>query len=242
MFTRPTFYKFRNSEFIQYLTYVKNIVILRDPQALKLAPQSATLIREIFAMDEVYKKQINTISKDLEAIDKRRDLAIIGIRIVLEGFIYHFDHTKRNAAKELLQSIDNYEKRIAKQNYHVKTITLDHLTYDWETILELKTALITLDLTDWAKELKESNTTFNKTYLKHNAEYLFDSKTDVTQLRNKVKESYTDLINHITAYATLHSSEVYENIIKEINILTKKYNDIVEKREPLDVEIVESPF
>ncbi|WP_271782322.1 DUF6261 family protein [Aquimarina algiphila] len=221
---------------------MKNIVILRDPQALKLAPQSATLIREIFAMGEVYKKQVNTITKDLEAIDERRDLAIIGIRIVLEGFIYHFDLTKRNAAKELLQSIDGYEKRISKQNYHVKTVTLDNLIYDWETILELKTALITLDLTDWVEELKENNTSFNETYIEHNTQYMFDSKTNVTQLRSKVKESYTDLINHITAYATLHSSEAYENIVKEINTLTKRYNDLAEKREPVDVEIVERLF
>ncbi len=242
MLTKPTFYKFRNSEFIQYLTYVKNIVILRDPQALKLAPQSATLIREIFAMDEVYKKQINTITKDLETLDKRRDIAIIGIRIILEGYIYHFDQTKQNAAKELLQNIDDYDKEIAKQNYQVKTVTLNNLTHDWNTVLELKTALITLDLIDWAEELKESNQTFNKTYLEHNTEYIFDSKTDVTQLRNKVIECYTDLTNHIIAYATLQSSDVYENIIKEINALTKKYNDLVEKRETVDVETVRRSF
>ncbi|EZH72437.1 hypothetical protein ATO12_23600 [Aquimarina atlantica] len=231
MFTTPTFYKFRNSEFIQYLTDVKKIVLQRDPQALQVVTQIDALNQQISVMDGVYKKQLgSTITQELEALDKRRDLAIIGIRTAVEAYTYHYDQTKQDAGKDLLQSIDQYGGTIARQNYQTETTNLRNLIQDWSTVSSLKSAITALGLADWAKELGESNDLFNTKYLERNTEYAVDSKVNVTELRDKAKESYTILINHITAHATLNPSKDYDTVVQEINTLTEQYNILVEKR------------
>ncbi|WP_103072394.1 DUF6261 family protein [Aquimarina sediminis] len=232
MFITPSFYKFRNSEFIQYLIDVKKTVVQRDPQLLQIAPQTALLNEQVKAMDNVYKKQLgSTITQELEALDKLRDLAITGIRTTVEGYTYHHDTIKSNAGKLLLHSIDQYGSKIARQNYQTETTTLRNLTQDWITDPDLKIALSNLHLTEWAKELEKTNDSFNTKYLERNTEYALDSKINVTELRDNAKKSYDELINHIVAHATLTPSEEYDIVIKEINTLTEQYNILVEKRE-----------
>ncbi|WP_160114761.1 DUF6261 family protein [Aquimarina sp. AU474] len=194
-------------------------------------PQIITLNDRLNFIDDIYKKQIGiTITSDLDLLDKRRDLAVIGMRSVVESYTYHFDPAKRAAGRVLLQSIDQYKVTIIKQNYHAKTILLRNLTEDWEKIMVLKAALITLDLKDWEQEIRVSNISFNTIYLKQNTEYTKISKTDMASLIDKAHESYISLTNHITTHATLSLSDTYNKVVKDINLLTAKYNLLVEKR------------
>ncbi len=231
MFTVPTFIKFRNTEFILYLKEVKSIVTKHDPKILNVVPQIIMLNDHLNLISEVYTMQIgNTITKDLEMLDERRDFAIIGLRSILESHTYHFDTAKRAAGRVLLQSIDQYRVAIIKQNYHAKTILLRNLIEDWEKILVLKAALITLDLKDWEQEIRTSNISFNTIYLEHNKEYTKSSKVDVAKFRDKALESYSALTNHITAHAIVYPSNSYTKVIKDINLLTANYNLLVQKR------------
>ncbi len=240
MFIVPAFYKFRNSEFIQYQIDFIKIINQHNPKALQITTQLMALQEQTTAMDDVYKKQLgSTITSELEALDKRRDLAIIGIRSVAEGFTYHHDPAKHTAAGKLLQSIDQYGDRISKQNYQEETTSLRNLTDDWHNILILKAALVTLDLMDWAMELKESNESFNVKYLERNREYALDSKINVTKLRDGAKARYSDLIAHLTAHAILSPCLAYDTVIKEINTLTDQYNDLVQKRSMTNAAIAE---
>jgi len=240
MFTTPTFNKFRNREFIQYLNDIKQIVNRRDPRVLKVVPQAYVLNEQLTALENVYKNQLgSTITQELEALDKRRDLAIIGIRAVAEGNTNHFDPAKRAAGEELLKSIDKYGSPICRQNYLAETVTIQNLTNDWHSVLILQGALAILGLTDWAGELKESNDAFNRKYLERNEEYVVDSKVNVTELRDKAKESFILLIDHITAHGTLTLLEKYAVVVKEINTITEQYNTMVAKRGSTKINLVD---
>lgn len=231
MVTAPSFYKYRNSEFIQYLTDIKSIILKHDPKVLKVKPQTIALIDTITVMHEVYKKQLGiTITDEIQALDKRRDVAIIGIRSVAEGFTYHFDIVKRNAAEKLINSIDQYGSSIARQNYLAQTTILRNLTEEWRTSVHLKAAIAMLNLNDWVYELKESNDLFNAKYLKRNTEYADASRVNVSELRDEAKIAYSNLINHITAHVTLSLSETYITLVDEINSITKQYNTLVQRR------------
>ncbi|MBQ0735209.1 DUF6261 family protein [Aquimarina celericrescens] len=237
MFTPPTFYKYYNSEFIQYLTDIKNIVQKRNPKILKVLPQAVLLNKQLTHLSAVYKRELdNTIARELEALEKRRELAIMGIRSVAEAFTYHFDIAKCTAGEELIKSMDRYG--LKEFDYQTQTTTIHNLTEDWDKTLMLKAALVTLDIIDWAQELKESNESFNSKYLERSPENdVLDNKMNFTNLRDKAKESYDILISHITKHAVLTVAKKYEIVIKEINRLTEEYNIKAEQRGNINNQI-----
>lgn len=233
MFTTPSFYMFRNSEFIKYLIEIKNIVIVQNPRALKIESQTVVLTQQITFIDGALKKQLEnpTISNtDPNEIDQRRDLAIIGIRSIVEAYTYNVDETKNAAGAALLESIDKYGSPIAQNSYEAQNNALDNLLNDWSTILILKASIAILGLTNWVEELSENNEPLTETSFNHNlTSSLPSSKINIYRLRNQAKKSYNNLINHIACHASLHP-KIYEGVVREINILTSRYNTQVEKR------------
>ncbi len=232
MFTTPAFYMFRNSEFIKYLIDIKNIIIVQNPRALKIESQTALLTQQITVIDDVLKKQLEnpTIQNaDPDEIDQRRDLAIIGIRSIVEAYTYNVDEIKSAAGAALLESIDKYGSPITQHNYEAQNNALDNLLYDWSTILILKASIAILGLTGWVEELSEGNDSSIKTPFSHNLTTVSNSKINIYGLRNQAKKSYNNLIHRIASHASLNP-KTYEGVVREINILTNRYNTLVEKR------------
>ncbi len=231
MVTIPSFYKFRNSEFIQYQTDLQTIITSYDAQSVQLSDPLAALEAQTTAMDQVYKKQLGSdITKLLEQSDRRRDTAIIGLRAIAEAYTYHYELPQQEAGQLLVDSIRTYGNNIARQNYPTQTTTLRTLLQLWDTDTRYSDAISTLGLNAWVAELEQSNTAFADLYLERNASYAEDSSTSVTILRSETKEAYTVLIDHIKAHALLNASATYEQLIKELNTLTEQYNALVEKR------------
>ncbi|WP_271768455.1 DUF6261 family protein [Aquimarina algiphila] len=232
MFTTPAFYMFRNSEFIKYLIDIKNIIIVQNPRALKIESQTAVLTQQITVINGALKKQLEnpTISNtDPNEIDQRRDLAIVGIRSIVEAYTYNVDEIKSAAGAALLESIDKYGSPIAQHTYEAQNNALDNLLHDWSTILILKASIAILGLTSWVEELSEDNESSPQISFNHNLTSVPNSKINIYRLRTQAKKSYHNLINHIASHASLNP-KTYEGVVREINILTSRYNTLVEKR------------
>ena len=87
-----------------------------------------------------------------------------------------------------------------------------------------------LQLSDWAEELKRANDQFNKAYLARVEEKSQTVQTSTTlELRQTAINSYRDLCKNIEARATL-STGVYDGLINQLNVLTTKYNQLVDSR------------
>lgn len=56
-------------------------------------------------------------TKDILALDQRRDDAINGIYYFLLSYTYHFNEEQRGKAKLLLSNIELYGSGIARLNY-----------------------------------------------------------------------------------------------------------------------------
>ncbi|MCK8523214.1 DUF6261 family protein [Aquimarina sp. D1M17] len=231
MFSTPQFSKFRNSEFMRYVNEIKNITTRYDPKNLNIVPQIIILNDHFIALHTDAKKQVeNTTSDTIEALDKRRDLAIIGMQSVCQSYTYHYDPEKRAAARVLLHSFDQCGKIIIYQNHHNKTDIINRLCEDWEKISVLKNALITLKLNKWAQELIEANSSFNWKYLQQKIEFETVKQLPIDEHRKAIENSYFVLLSHISVYKSISNSEDYDRLINDINHLTLQYNQLAEKR------------
>lgn len=221
----------RNGEFIHFCKNVLTICRDNDPSALSIEGPLLALQRAMEPLDEHFAQERgNTITAELELLDKRRDAALIGLRCWAEGGSYHFDTAFAAAGKQLLEAFDKYGHNLTKLNYHAKTEMIENLTGELDNDAELHTAVGILRLEEWVNELCLANSLFNTRYLHRNSDYAAQPVINLYPLREQAIDAWQQLARHITAHATLHPSDAYTKLINEINTLAGEYNLLVTNR------------
>lgn len=233
----------RNDEHLQLNKDVAILTLQNDPVALKIKAQYDALVLKNEELDGLYKKQsASELTKELDAIDDRRDRAINGLITVADGYQNHFTAAKSQAGTRLSANFKLYGTGIARQNFQSETNILTSIVKDLEEKPELAAALITLGLIDWKDELKAANNLYGTTYLKRTVEYSEVSKETLAAKREETNQVYYKLCKHIEANVTLNESNVgYTKLIDQINALIKQYNLVLEKRKKNEEETPDVP-
>lgn len=225
---KPVFDRYRNSEMLQYMKDVLELVNANDVESLQLTTQRDTLATFTSQMDDLFQQeQSSGITQELINLDDRRDKAFMGIKATLEAFRYHYDDRMQSAARSLLYNLNNYGTNIPRMSYQAETAIIDSMLSDWETETDLVNAVTTVALTNWIAELKAANEAFNQRYLARVSETAANPATSFTAIRSDAADAYRDLVAHVAAHATLGSNVTYQELVNEVNVLAKQYNQTV---------------
>ena len=225
---KPTLDRFRNSEFLQYMKDVLELVNTNDVDALQVTTQRDALATLTNQMDDLFQQeQSSGITQELIDLDARRDKAFMGIKANLEAYNYHYDDRMESAARSLLFNLNNYGTNIPRMNYQAETAVIDSMLSDWETETNLINAVTTTGLTDWIAELKAGNEAFNARYLARVSESAANPATSFTSVREVATNAYKVLTAHVEAHATLGSNATHQELVNEFGILAKQYNQTV---------------
>ena len=177
----PIYSRYRNSELLQYMKDVLELVNANDVDVLQLTTQRDALATLTNQMDDLFQQeQSSGITQELIDLDDRRDKAFIGIKATLEANQYYFDETVKDAAASLLYNMNNYGTNIPRMNYQAETAVIDSMLSEWETETVLIAAITTLRLGDWIAELKTANQVFNDRYLARISESAANPATSFT--------------------------------------------------------------
>jgi hypothetical protein len=221
----------RNSEFIRFNKDVLSICKNNNPVALGIAAQVTALQTATTPLDDLFvKERGNLITPELETLDARRDDALTGIRMYAEAQTHHFNPVVATAGQQILAGMDKYGRNLPRLNYIAETEVIVSLADDFSNDPELSSAIATLNLHDWAKELSTANTLFNTRYLARNTDYAAQPGGNLQEQRDATAETYRMLADHIIAHATLTPSVAYSKLIKEINTLIDQYNQLLSNR------------
>ncbi|MGH1387453.1 DUF6261 family protein [Kordia sp.] len=227
----PVYSRYRNSELLQYMKDVLELVNANDVDSLQLTTQRDALATLIAQMDDLFQQeQSSGITQELIDLDNRRDVAFTGIKATLEASQYHFDETIKNAATSLLYNMNNYGSNIPRMNYQAETAVIDSMMSEWETEAALVAAIATLGLSDWLAELKTANQVFNNRYLARISESAANPATSFTAIRDVVISTYRELVAHTEAHATLGSNAIHQELVNEFGALAKQYNLTINQR------------
>jgi hypothetical protein len=231
MFSAIYYKSLRNSEFIQFIRYVLEIVESNDPEVLKVKSQVDDLKALLDHLNLIYKPDLyNAITSELRTLDQRRDNAFIGIKTYLRSYKYYFEEPVRHAAKLLLDSLAGYGTRISRMNYQAESSVLESIIARWQNKPDLAAAIDALNLKSWVAEMKTANNLFNSRYLDRIKDDAKAPDIKVTDLRKEIIQSYRELISHIEAYATLSDETIYFDITKQINQLIGEYQHLIVAR------------
>ncbi|MGH1388354.1 DUF6261 family protein [Kordia sp.] len=224
----PVFSRYRNSEFLQYMKDVLELVNANDVDVLQLTTQRDALATLTSQMDNLFQQeQSSGITQELIDLDTRRDKAFMGIKANLEAYNYHYDERMQSAARSLLFNLNNYGTNIPRMNYQAETAVIDSMLSDWETETDLVNAITTTGLANWIAELKTANEAFNDRYLARISESAANPATSFTSVREVTTNAYRELTAHVEAHATLGSNVVHQELVNEFGVLAKQYNQTV---------------
>lgn len=224
----PVFSRFRNSEFLQYMKDVLELVNANDVESLQLTTQRDALATVTSQIDNLFQQeQSSGITQELINLDNRRDKAFMGIKASLEAYDYHYDERMQSASRSLLYNLNNYGTNIPRMNYQAETAVIDSMLSDWETETDLISAITTVGLANWIAELKTANAAFNDRYLARVSESAANPATSFTSVREVATDAYRELTAHVEAHATLGSNVVHQELVNEFGVLAKQYNQTV---------------
>lgn len=224
----PVFSRYRNSEFLQYMKDVLELVNAQDVDVLQLTAQRDALATVTNQIDDLFQQEKSSgITQELINLDARRDRAFMGIKANLEAHSYHYDDRLQSAANSLLFNLNNYGTNIPRMNYQAETAVIDSMISDWETETDLISAVTTVGLTNWVAELKTANQAFNQRYLARVSESAANPATSFTSIREVATNAYKSLTAHVQAHATLGSNAIHQELVNEFSVLAKQYNQTV---------------
>lgn len=221
--------KLRNSEFLQFGTFISDFVVANDPVVLNIVPQHTafkTILDETAGLFKVEKS--SPITQDLILLDERRDKAISGIAGVIGYYGNHFDAATLQAANLLITNLNTYGTGIARLNTQEETSTIKAIVNDWETRPELTAAIAKLGFTMWVAELKAANLLYEQKYFEWTVEYGSANPETLKQKRSETMDAYNELRSYIDANLILHPSAAYSALENGINALIDQYNTLIE--------------
>ncbi|MFZ4799403.1 MAG: DUF6261 family protein [Bacteroidia bacterium] len=224
---------YRNKESIQYLKDTVTIYKAFDLTALKLKvfvdqlEARNALLEQLF---EIAKKSEKT--ETLESLDKRRDLAIVGIRKVADGYENYFEDDKAQAGKLITTHIDKYGSKIYILNLLAETTAINSVVNDLETEVVVKAAVTLLNLTAWVAELKQANIDFNNMYLARNTDIANQPDQNLKDARVETYPVFDLLMEKTSSFYSAFETEDYKTIMNQMDALTLKYNASIPKPTP----------
>ncbi|AXG70818.1 hypothetical protein KORDIASMS9_03064 [Kordia sp. SMS9] len=227
----PVFSRYRNSEFLQYMKDVLELVNAQDVDALQLTAQRDDLLSMTQQMDTLFQQeQSSGITQELIDLDTRRDRAFMGIKGLLESHEYHYEEVMQNAARSLLYNLNSFGTNIPRMNYQAETAVIDSMLADWSTEPDLTAAITTTGISNWVAELTAANAGFNDRFLARVSESAANTSKSFTTMRDDSNTVYRVLVAHIEAHATLGTNATHQSLVNEISELATQYNQTVNAR------------
>ena len=227
----PYLNRYRNAEYIQYMTDVLAFLEPHDLVALQLADPQTALVAVVEELNIAFKQPPGSeLTPEIVALDDRRDRAISGLKRITESYTYHFMPQTAEAGSLLYLNISKHGDNLPRLGYQEQTAVLSSIIRDWESQAALVAAVSTLGLNAWLRELKTSNAEFAAKYLERVGKAAHNPAAPISELREQGTDTYRKLINHITAHATLSDNKVYTDLLNEIDVLAGKYNQTVQNR------------
>ncbi|TCI95086.1 DUF6261 family protein [Tenacibaculum sp. M341] len=228
--------RYKNIEFIQYLSQVIETVSKQDIDALLLTEPFNEVNLLVTKLKGAYKQtQGSSVTPEIQELDNKRDKAIRGFRMLVNAYTTFENDAIAIAATKLLGVIDKHGTNIARRNYNEQTGIIDTIIKDIANSVELTETVVSLNATEWIGNLNKTNLDFNNKYLERIDELVARDNIDFLELRTDAIKAYKNLVDHISAHTILSENEAYSVLSEKIDSLSEYYNRVVDNRSNVSV-------
>jgi hypothetical protein len=220
--------KFRNAEYIQFSKQFLEIVALNNQTVLKVQQEYDALDAVLTDIEGLFKTdQGSQITPVIEALDARRDMAVMGIYKSIDAQLNHFAENKKAAATILMSQLSIYgnASAVATASLPAETAIIESLVTDLTTKQNFVSAVTELGIADWVDELKTANALLNQKYIDRTVELGNVNPNTIKDKRAVAYEQYYLLRDMLIAQATVQRNATpYPKTLSELNALIDQYN------------------
>lgn len=194
--------------------------------------QHEALKKATDSMEVLFKTERgNPYTEALQALDQRRDNAIVGINMHVQGLTYHPDPAIRLPAEILNRHLLLYGGSISKENYQSETAILDNILKDWVKKPKLSKAITALGLSSWVAELGQANRAFNEAFMSRASEMGSRIPESFRSRRYAAMQAYYVFRDYFNSYHTIHKGAApFTKLADALNELIAEYNTLMKGR------------
>lgn len=226
----PQVGRLKNGEIIQYFNNLITIYEQNNATALQLDNTLNEFVGFYQALPKTHKRRTkNALTADLQEADKKRMLALRGLRKSLQLSLLMDDTDVVRAAERLYSDFTAQFGNRRKMTLPNKTGTIMALLQRWGEDPVFVSAREKLSVDSWIEKLTEHNQHFDNLYIERvntteRKPSLYEKKVDAIPVFQK-------LMRETEARAFLApGDERYSALIEKLNILSESYINIIKSR------------
>jgi hypothetical protein len=217
-------YYFRDEAHGEYMVVFRNL-------SQKFTPVMNLLVQDFGnfknLLDEEL-KLINAMKKSdytepITDAGQRIDRIIVGMNMVIESALHHFDDAVVTAAKSLKNRFADFG-HITRKSYEEEILDVNLLIADLLSV-EYSTKVNTVGLKPWLTKLQSEEASFEQLLDLRNVETSVKPKGQVKTIRRDVDVVYHRMIDRLNAAAMLDTSATYDTFIAQLNAQITYFND-----------------
>jgi hypothetical protein len=230
---RINLHSLRAEEWFNFYTEFKKFVEATTPEKLNIEKLFVVFVALYLSADEAIEKiRKSGITKQMIALDKKRDNTFRGLIHAIESYLHHFDSAKQKAAESLNPLIKHYGN-LAIKPYNEETAGIYNFLQEFrETYSDV---IQILELTGWLDELERNNNEFEEAVLERNSEVASKTELRLLEIRKETDHCYRNIVERLEAIMLIEEEDGTENtyhvsFVKTLNANIKRYVDILAQR------------
>ena len=236
MFDTIVLRKLTNALYLQFLKLIVDKIDEANATTLKLKKGRDELADLLPSLQAALNNEIASAeTKIIQALDDKRDYAILGLQTIVNGNTYHEDVAIKTPAELLKTYFKSHGSNISRINYQAETAVLDKIIDDFKTDPRYIQAMSLLGLGVWLVNLENANKQFVVVFKTRNTEFSLNSsvlsfgeqKKQGIPVFNKLMALIESRFN--TAIEDGVPTAPYQNLVNEINTLIASYNNYISK-------------
>lgn len=220
--------KLRNEEHFQFCADFAALVGRYNANNLNIANEFNTFMNRYSKEDDVLqeiRKSDKTLS--IAEVDNLRDDYFRGISFGIKSNQFHFNKQKRECANRIAIILDQYGN-VAKKSYNQETADISKLVQ--EATGAYANDFNVLGMMEWIQEIDRVNKQFMEVMRQRDNESADKPLYSMKEIRTEVNEIYYNIIKRIEAVIILNGIQNYEQFVRELNVLTDRYNLTIAQR------------
>ena len=227
-----------SAEFFQFLVLILGNADAANPTKSKFVAQRDATAAIIARLQQALnREQAFALTAVLDAIDKRRDIAIIGFVMWVKSLTMHPEQATRDAANMLRTYLKTMGDNIANQNQQAQTAILSKIVDDSKNNGFIKKAINDLKGTEWIDEIETANNEYISKYQQRTVE-MGDAGNEesFSTMKPAALNTYSALTDIIetrfkSAKADNGDTTILQKCIDDINATITQYQQLIKATE-----------
>jgi len=228
-----------NAEYLQFLVLLLEFTEASMPLQLKINDEKLVLQAIIMRLEAAFdREKAFSQTKELESLDKRRDIAITAFVLWIKCFTDHPNQVKRANAIIIHNYLKRHGSGIAQLNWQAESSVLSKIVEDIISNNELKNAVIALDGMEWITEIDDANNAFIAKYAERTVAMGENgNKENFYIVCIEAKAAYSKLVNILESrYTTAQADKVdvtaFKTLIDNFNATIIQYKELINASKP----------